>query len=133
MLLVSLDLYNAWWEQYRESDLVPRDVVVPDGGWPIIELSLFKIILRNAEEDLSKSIPLQKERAALMKKNTPPASQQQKPAADKQQPGAPQAIGKCRICQGDVGHNTKSCPNRSGMQCPNWAKTGIKVPAWQPL
>ena len=59
-----------------------------------------------------------------MKKDIPPASQQQKPAADKQQPGAPQAIGKCRICQGDVGHNTKSCPKRSGMQCSNWAKTG---------
>jgi hypothetical protein len=46
-------------------------------------MSLFKIILRNAEDDLSKNTPLQKERAALMKKNTPPASQQQKPAANK--------------------------------------------------
>ena len=120
---VSLDLYNAWWEQYRESDLVPRDVVVPDGGWPIIEMDLFKIILRKAEEDRSRNIPLQKERAALMKK-TAPASQLQKPAVDKQQPGTPQAIGKCRICQDDVGHNTKSCPNRSGIQCSNWARTG---------
>ena len=45
----SLDLYEAWWEQYRRSDEVPDDVVIPDGEWPIIEMRLFKSLLRNAE------------------------------------------------------------------------------------
>ena len=38
----SLDLYEAWWEQYRRSDEVPDDVVIPDGEWTIIEMRLFK-------------------------------------------------------------------------------------------
>ena len=122
---VSMDLYNAWWIEYRRSDDVPDDVVIPDGEWPIIEMSLFKSLLRLAETDLSKNIPLQRERAAAVKKSPPKAPQQGAPAEQPARiPGAADAVGKCRICNANVGHNTKNCPKRSGLKCDRFANTG---------
>lgn len=122
----SMDLYTAWWEQYRRSDQVPTSVVTPTGGWPIIEVSLCKALMRDAEKDLLANIPLQRERAAIFARR-----QQQQQARrpgetrpGKQQPPAPTPVGKkkCRICRKvpDDGHNTANCPNRSGNTCNKW-------------
>ena len=62
----SMDLYTAWWEQFRCSDKVPANVIVSAGEWPIIEVSLCKTLLRDVEKDLLANIPPQSTAIALI-------------------------------------------------------------------
>ena len=62
----SMDLYTAWWREYRRSDKVPAIVVISTGEWPIIEVSLCKTLMRDAEKDLIANVPLQRKRAAIV-------------------------------------------------------------------
>ena len=124
----SLDMYTAWWEQYRRSDEVPADVVIPTGEWPIIEVSLCKKLMREAEKDLIANVPLQRERAAMIAGKQQQQQRQQQarqPGAarpGKQQPPPPSEKKKCRICKKvpDDGHVTAKCPDRSGQDCHKW-------------
>jgi hypothetical protein len=120
----SMDLYTAWWKEYRRSDKVPANVVIPTGEWPIIEVSLCKTLMRDAEKDLIANVPLQRERAAIVanKQRQQPARQPGATRPGKQQPPPPNEKKKCRICKKvpDDGHNTAKCPNRTGGECHKW-------------
>ena len=84
-----MDLYTAWWEQYRRFNKVPAIVVVPAREWPVIEVILCKAPMRDAEKDLLANIPLQRTRAAAAAGNRQQQHQQRKPGETrpgKQQP-----------------------------------------------
>lgn len=122
----SMDLHTAWWEQFRRSDKVPANVVVPAGEWLIIEVSLCKTLMRDAEKDLLASIPLQRSRAAAARNRQ--QQQQRKPGEarpGKQQP-PPNDKKKCRICRTvhEDGHKPATCPKRTGQPCHKWMAGG---------
>ena len=124
----SMDLYTAWWREYRRSDKVPANVVIPTGEWPIIEVSLCKTLMRDAEKDLIANVPLQRKRAAIVaskqqqRQRQQPARQPGATRPGKQQPPPPNEKKKCRICKKipDDGHTTAKCPDRTGGVCHKW-------------
>ena len=128
----SMDLYTAWWKQYRRSDKVPANVVIPTGEWPIIEVSLCKTLMRDAEKDLIANVPLQRERAAIVaakqqqRQRQQPARQPGATRPGRQQPPPPNEKKKCRICRKvpDDGHTTAKCPDRTGGECHKWMAGG---------
>ena len=123
----SLDFKKEWQAQYKDSDEVPDDVVVPKGKWPVIAWDLCKRLMVKAQLALRKDLGKTAERVQIMKNKSknPPSQPRNPPAQPKnpRQPDASNSPGSCRVCQ-SKDHTTANCPNRSGEICGFYRKYG---------
>ena len=110
----SNDFYDEWWFQFKKSDEVPSDIVIPENGWPNISWTLMEKLMRDTQKALLRDQP--RARARLQKMRTEVAKESQTQQQQSSTRGRQQQQSRCSICQ-STDHATARCPNRSGEVC----------------